>query len=345
MAKTAQSSKKSSGKVDMKSAMANVKKFWKKAKTAAIEAPDSGIQEYEDGRYLARLMSASICKSGSGRTQVDFDWKFVDGEYAGKHKHNYQGIENEKNIEFLLLDLKRLGFDIDELDDDELPELLAGIGKAKPHLLARIALKTKNDFQNVYINELLEDDDEEAEEAEDGEDEEENDDDTKARAKKAKAATKGKKQADDDDEDDDDSDDAEEEDDDEEEEEEKPAKKSKAKKPAEDEDEDEDDEEEEKPKSRKGKKVVEDGESEDDDEDDDEDGESEDDEDEELHISVGSEVIVQTKDGKKQAEIVEMFPDEQKIRVKTEDGKTLRLPVDRVLSLVEKTTKKAKKKR
>jgi sRNA-binding protein len=313
--------KQKAGKVDIKATMAHIDKFFNKAKKRAIEAGDTALPEYDDGRYIARLMSATLCKSASSsRDQVDFAWKFVDGEYAGKTKHAYNGIETDQNFEYFLRDLKRLGFEIDELDSKDIPDLLDGIGKTKPHLLCQIVLKTKNDFQNVYINSLLEDDDEETEEAEASKDDEDDDDDTKARAKKAKKVTKPAE---------------EEEDEEEEEEEEKPAKKVKKVKPAAEEEEEEDPA----PKKKKAKPVKEEEEEEEDDDDDDDEEEEE-----QLHISVGSEVIVETKDGQVKATILEMFPDEQKIRVETEDGKKLRLPAERVVSLVEKTTKKAKKK-
>lgn len=305
-------------KVDVNAAMKSIRKHFKTARQKAVDAPDSSMPEFEDGRYVARLMSATIGKSiASGRYQVDMAWKFVEPPYAGQTKHAYQGLETDQNVEFFLRDLKRLGFDITELDETDIPDLLEQITATKPHLLCQIALKTKNDFQNVFINALLEDE-------EDGEDAEAHDDEEVADTKKVvKKKAKADPEPEDEDEDDEDED-ADEDDEDEPEPEPEPKKKAKAVPVA------------------KAKKVEPEP-----DEDDDEDEEDEDDEEEpeeeQLHISVGSEVIVQTKEGQVQATIVEIFPDEEKIRVKTAAGKTLRLPADRVMSVVEKTVVAAKK--
>lgn len=308
-------------KVDMDAALRTIKKHFKAAKSAALVAPDTSMTEFEDGRYVARLMSATLGKSqASGRLQVDFAWKFVEPPYAGKMKHAYQGMETEENQKYVYADLRKLGFDLTELDATDVPDLLEQITATKPHLLCQIALKTKNDYQNVFINALLEDD-------EDGEEAETHEDEEKADAPKKTVKKSAKKAEPEEDEDDEDEDDEDEDgtDDVEEEAEDEPtpatvkktAKKT-AKKPEPEPEEDEEDEDEE-------------------------DEEEEADEDEQLHISVGSEVMVQTKEGEVQGTIVEIFPDEEKIRVKTAAGKMLRLPADRVVSVVEKTVVAAKK--
>lgn len=168
--------------VDFKKALANAQKHWKGARKRVSE-DTGGFQEYDDGRYLGRLVSAKIGQSqSSNRLQVDFGWKFEDGQYEGKIKHNYQGLETEDNLFFLGRDLEKLGY---ELPDDltELPAILADIEKSKP--MADIVLKTKGDFQNLYVRKVYsgDDDEEEAsdEEAAEGDepeaDEEETDED------------------------------------------------------------------------------------------------------------------------------------------------------------------------
>lgn len=149
--------------VDFKKILAGANKNWKNAKKRVAEREPT-FQEYDDGRYLARLIGADLGQSGSGRNQIDFTWKFLDGEYTGKVKHDYQGLDNEDNLYYLGLRIEQFGYESpDDLGD--LPELLKAIVKEKP--VCTIVLKTKagSDFQNVYIRKLH-DEDEELDEAE-----------------------------------------------------------------------------------------------------------------------------------------------------------------------------------
>lgn len=166
--------------VDFKKILAGAQKNWKTAKKRAAER-ESSFPEYDDGRYLARLIGADLGQSGSGRNQIDFSWKFLDGDYTGKVKHDYQGIDNEDNLYYLAQRIEQLGYENPD-DLGELPALLKAIVKEKP--VCTIVLKSKGDFQNVYIRKLhdededldeteTEDEEVETEEADDEEVEEE----------------------------------------------------------------------------------------------------------------------------------------------------------------------------
>lgn len=141
---------------------------WKTAKKRASE--DRGSSEFDDGRYTSRLVEARLDESGSGRLQAIFGWKFEDGEYEGKIKYDYQGVESEDNQYYLGKNLERLGY---ELPDDltDLPEILAAIEKEKPLAQVRLRTKAGSDFQNLYIMKVYGDDEEEAETDEEEEDE------------------------------------------------------------------------------------------------------------------------------------------------------------------------------
>lgn len=336
---TAETSKKST-KADIGGTLKKIGKFWNKAKAKAAESANGDYPEFDDGRYIARLVDIQIGKSqSSNRDQADFSFKFVEGEYAGKIKHNYQGLETEQNLEFFLKDLARLGYDIEELDIDDLKTVIKEITKEKPYV--QIVLKTKGggDYQNVYINRLLDADDVEDESEEDEDDED-------AKPAKKKPVKKSKKVDEDEEEEDDDAGDEEEEDDDED---------SGDEEESDDDDEEDDDEEEEKPAkksskkpaakpAKKSKKDDDEEEEEDDEEEDDDSGDDEDDEEEEqIRVAVGSEVIVDTKKGKKKGTIIKIFAEDNAVSVKLEDGTKLRLDADRIVSVVEKSAKKAKK--
>lgn len=189
-------------------------KDWKTAKKRAKERKPQFL-EYNDGRYLARLVGADIGESNGGRVQIDFSWKFEDGEYEKKVKHDYQGIETEDNLYWLAQRIEQLGYEmIDDLS--ELPELLKEILKARP--LCTIQLKTNGEFQNVYIKKVH--DDEEDAEGDEDEDDAESDDteDSDEDSDEESDEEEGDEESDDTDEDsDDDTESDEEESDDEEE--------------------------------------------------------------------------------------------------------------------------------
>jgi hypothetical protein len=296
---------------------------------------DGGIPQYDDGRYRFRLMKAEAGKSQNGRPQVVTFWKFLDGDYKGKEYRSYRGIESEDNIFYMLNDVKRLGYDMDEFDPDEFPQLLKQMGKDKPIIIGM--LKTKegkdgNEYQNLMINRVVDPDD-------DDDGDEEDDDAPKKKTKKRAAAE----------DDDEDSDDSEDEDDSEEEDEDdapkRGSKKSKSRK-TDDEDEDDDSEEEEDdaPKKKGKRKAASDDDDEDsDDEDSEEDADAdEDDEDdsEEVPVTVGSIVKVKLKAGTVKAEVVDVLEDDNAIKIKTKDGKTVRVSAEKILSVEEPPKKK-----
>lgn len=152
---------------DLKKALKDANKMWKGAKKRAAEQP-SGFTEYEDGRYMARLIKGEIGHSDSGRLQLVWSWKFDEEPYEGKIKKAYQGLESEDNLVYLARDLERLGYEApDDLAGVE--EICADITKEKP--LARIRLRTKGDFQNVYIDKVFGGDEDDTEEEEDSDEE------------------------------------------------------------------------------------------------------------------------------------------------------------------------------
>jgi hypothetical protein len=151
--------------VDLRKKLKEAGKLWKGAKKKAAEK-SSAFVEYEDGRYMARLQGGEIGTSEAGRLQLAWSWKFEDEPYEGKIKKAYQGLENEDNLVFLARDLERLGYEAPD-DIAGIEEVLNDIKKEKP--LARIRLKSKGDFQNVYIDKVFSGDEEDEAEEEDTE--------------------------------------------------------------------------------------------------------------------------------------------------------------------------------
>lgn len=286
--------------VDFKKALAAANKDWKKAKKRVAEEGPGGFADIPDGTYTARLVGAKIGQSESSkRLQVDFDWKIADGEEEGKHKHNYQGLTTEDNLFYLGRDLERLGYEMpDDLED--LPEILADMEKSKP--VASIRLRTKGDFQNVYIRKVYASDesDEDVDDAEETEETEEEVEETDDAAEESEEEE---------------SDDAEESDDDDAEEEAEEESEEES-------DEDESDEESEEEESEE---------------------ESGDDEDETIEIETGMRVLVETSKGREAGAIIEILEKEEKVRVKLDNDKVVRVGLDKIEVEPDEPKRKAKK--
>lgn len=337
---------------DLESFLAKSKSRVKEGHKKAAENK-GGFAEFDDGRYQMRLLKLEIGKSqSSNRPQATMFWKFLDGDYKGQTYRSYRGLKDADGWYYFFLDMKRLGYEID--DPSDVADLIKMIKKDKPAVSA--SLRTKGEFQNLLINKVL--DDEDIEEGDDDEDEDED------KPKKGKGK-KSKSKKDDDDEDDDsddesDDEDSEEEDDDDEDEKPRRRKGKKSKKKdedeededsedEEDEDEDSDDEDEEEEKPKRGKKGKGRKKKDEDEEDEDEDDSEEEDEDadedsEEIAVTVGSIVKAKIKGKTQKAEVVEVLSDDEAVKVETEDGKTVKISADKIISVEEGKKKKRRKK-
>jgi hypothetical protein len=321
--------------------------FKEAAKRAAEDK--GGFAEYDDGKYGARLLSLGVGQAqSSGRVQATFEWKFLNGEYKGKTYRSYRGLVTADDHFYFMKDLQRLGYDLDEFDPADLPDLIKQVKKDQGEF--KIQLKTKGDFQNVYILDVYEKDEDE------DDDEEEEDDEPKSKKKSKKKDDEDEEEEDEDDEDSDDEDE-------EEEEEEKPKKgKGKKSKKSEeededeedddedDEDEDEEDEDEDEPKKKgKSKSKAKKSKKDEDDEDDDDEEEDEDEDAEEdgddVAVTVGSIIKTKIKGKTMKVEVTEIFEDDREVKVKTDAGKTVRISVEDILEVVDmpKRGKKSKK--
>ena len=133
----------------------NISKLWSKAKETVKEKPL--FSEIPDGTYIAVLTNAEIRESDRGWLHTAFEWTVVqDCEQAGETVFARSGLDREQSLEFLIQDLIRLGVEVDDVEINDiwdLEDVLRELAKARP--AARIRLKTKDEYQNVYINKLV----------------------------------------------------------------------------------------------------------------------------------------------------------------------------------------------
>lgn len=135
----------------LKNKLKKAQNNWQGAREKAKDS--TGFAEVPDGRYLAHITNAQICESrSSGRLQIQWTWTISDGEFENDTKLDFDGLETEDNLIFLGRKLSRFGYELPE-DIIEISDILDELVEKKP--LARIRLKTKGEFQNVYVDKLM----------------------------------------------------------------------------------------------------------------------------------------------------------------------------------------------
>jgi hypothetical protein len=141
--------------VDFSKALKKSKGKWAAAREKAeANAGKGGYGEFEDGRYLARMVKAEGKVSDKGPF-IQFDFKFKDGEYDGQSKPLFQNIESEDNLYWLGRLLGTFGYELpDELEG--IQDVLDDLNNTKP--LCKIRLKTKGEWQNLYVEKVISDD-------------------------------------------------------------------------------------------------------------------------------------------------------------------------------------------
>jgi len=225
-------------------------KNWKKVEAATA---GSNVNRDIEGRFEeAILRKAELTERGKGGLMVAWTWEFPElkgkkGTESGKKFKKapqitvHTGLESDKNQGFLKKDLATLlpEVEVDELDlADDLEQVLKELTTNQPTAAVTVNISDDGQWQNVWVNELVEaggggdddDDDDDAEEDEDSDDDEdedsedEDDDDEDEKPKRGKKggkkSKKGKDDEDEDDEEEEEDDDEDEDSDDDEEEEE-----------------------------------------------------------------------------------------------------------------------------
>jgi hypothetical protein len=138
---------------------------WKKATETA---KTGGFPQYEDGRYKVQLVDVGEQESKGGDLYVVFTFKFLDGDYKGKPIQKWDNAEDFQKFEYLAKDLERLGHA--DISPEDVVEALKELKKEKPVLW--LSLKTKDENQQKWIQNVIK-----QEGTNDGESEEDEDED------------------------------------------------------------------------------------------------------------------------------------------------------------------------
>ena len=128
---------------------------WNEAKKVKDEAPQGFTPE--QGSYLMAVVKAEAGSSqSSGRRQVRWDVIFLEGDYAGKVKPFFDGLDRAESLPFLMRRMNALGYQEPD-SPEELDKVLKEITSDRPRFKGRI--KNNGDFQNLYVDKLLEEGD------------------------------------------------------------------------------------------------------------------------------------------------------------------------------------------
>jgi hypothetical protein len=233
---------------------------WDSAKKKAAEqSGGGGYGEYDDGKYLARLqvMEGGVNPNGA---YIRLQFKFVEGEYENQTHSMFQNLRTDENMYHAARLIEKFGYELPDKFTD-IPAILAAISKEKP--LCKITIKTKGEYQNTFVDKVID-------EAEGEDEESENDDDTAAEDEET---------------------------------------------------EDEDAEESE----DEGEEEVEEEEEEEEEEADDEEGD----------LEVGMRVEAETSKGTRTGVVASIDEKEGTVKIKTDDGKLLKVKVDAVAIVTE----------
>ncbi len=310
------------------------RKNWEKAKS---EAKSGGFPQYDDGRYKLKWSRGYIQKNNSDEWQAIHEYKFASGDYKNKPLKKWFNLEKDIKVRFLIQDLGLLGYD--EADLDQITDIHAELNGRKPVVF--VTLKTNGEYQNAWLQSVVETESEEEEEESDDTDTNADDvdndtdsDDDEADEEDAddsddEKVSKKKSDEDSDDVEDEDEEDEDEDEDEEDEDEKKSPKKKSAKSDEEDEDEekeDEDDEEdesddkaddaeEEKPKRKPGRPAKE---------------EEADEDTETLTIETGMKIKAVFKGKIVVGKVVRIIDDEGKVVLKLADGTKVKVGADAI---------------
>lgn len=116
-------------------------------------APAKGGSNIPDDDYVAKISKMIINKSKKGRLQVVTTFTIFDGNYTGKEIMRFDGLDNEQSMSFFKAMCETIGLEYPE-SLVQLPDAIKAFTDSFDGLI-NITMKTKGDYQNLYIKGLV----------------------------------------------------------------------------------------------------------------------------------------------------------------------------------------------
>lgn len=164
--------------------------------------PKSAGSGVDDGDYTCKLEGMKICLSKNKRLQVVSDFEIVDGKFEGETLMKFDGIDSDVSMSWFKGYCEVLGLEVPE-DIGDLPDAIETYLGENEDVLFNLRVKTKGDYQNMYLQGVIDDDGNNELDPDDNDDDDDDDYDPekeaaeeaaeeaeKARKKKAKAKKK-----------------------------------------------------------------------------------------------------------------------------------------------------------
>lgn len=137
---------------NLSSFLASMESQWKERSKASKERPS--FENLPDGRYLTKVADGRVEESqASGRPQTCLEFVVVSGDQEGEIIRHYTGLNQETSLEFLARDIAAFGYDPEEVRFSQLPALLEEIAGRESYV--KVRLRTKGEFQNCYIEQVM----------------------------------------------------------------------------------------------------------------------------------------------------------------------------------------------
>ena len=118
-----------------------------------------GFKNIPDGRYIAKLVSATMGESkASSQLQTILEFVVKDGNESGTTVRKFCGMTDEQKMGYLLGDLACFGYDADVIDNiEDVQKILEELTTDKP--LCKITCKkTKTGYHGTYIDQVINND-------------------------------------------------------------------------------------------------------------------------------------------------------------------------------------------
>ncbi len=119
---------------------------------ATVAAKANAGGDVPDGRYRCLVGGAEMEQAGGGTGRLQIKWLFVpvDGDSIGVKIRDYQGLETEKNLEFVAERLLKFDVDVSQLDIvTELEDTLRQI--VEMNLVCVLQVSTRGDYTNYRV--------------------------------------------------------------------------------------------------------------------------------------------------------------------------------------------------
>lgn len=116
-------------------------------KNATVD--DDNRSEIPDGKYMCRIESVELKESKSGKPMLAQELRIIDGKFSKRKLFRNSLLVTEENVKYLKKDLHTLGIHLDRLSD--LPDHLSSLLDIE----VQVTVKTKGEYQNVWIDKRL----------------------------------------------------------------------------------------------------------------------------------------------------------------------------------------------